>query len=202
MTNFAPHSPNNFDTTPRNKFPILAQLGILSLILFGLFSTLLLKSDSTNPKQTLPTQNISTDNKQYPITPQKIEEISLRAKAAYVWDIKGQRALYSKNENEVLPLASITKLMTALLAHELISEHQKTEISLSAILQEGSSGLSVGEQMEIEDLLQLALISSSNDAAYALSASVGSLLGDQDPASQFVTGMNIRAGELDRKSVV
>jgi len=40
------------------------------------------------------------------------------------------------------------------------------------------------------------LVSSSNDAAYALAASVGTLLGDKDPASQFIRGMNIRAEEL------
>ncbi len=54
---------------------------------------------------------------------------------------------------------------------------------------------------EIEELSELALVSSSNDAAYALAASVGSLLGERDPASQFIAGMNIRAKELGLHSL-
>jgi D-alanyl-D-alanine carboxypeptidase (penicillin-binding protein 5/6) len=47
----------------------------------------------------------------------------------------------------------------------------------------------------------MALISSSNDAAYELAASVGILLGDRDPVSQFVTAMNIKAQELGLDSL-
>jgi D-alanyl-D-alanine carboxypeptidase len=110
--------------------------------------------------------------------------------------VAGQRALYKKNEGEVMPLASITKLMTALLAYELITDQTTVDVPLAAIRQEGNSGLLTGEQLTAAELSQLALISSSNDAAYALGANVGSLLGERDPAKQFIEGMNIRANEL------
>ncbi|MCB9815703.1 D-alanyl-D-alanine carboxypeptidase [Candidatus Nomurabacteria bacterium] len=196
MNDFYPNIIEEGEPTPKNRFPIVAQLGILGVFMVLIFGSWLVHTSKTLVPLPAPEPDLVTDTNKYPITPQKIEEVSLRAKGAYVWDVKGQRALYSKNADQALPLASITKLMTTLLTYELVSEDNKVSVPLSAILQEGSSGLSEGEELTTEELTQLALISSSNDAAYSLAASVGSLLGKQDPASQFVEGMNIRAGEL------
>jgi D-alanyl-D-alanine carboxypeptidase (penicillin-binding protein 5/6) len=91
--------------------------------------------------------------------------------------------------------------MTALLAYELIEQDKPATVSINAIRQEGSYGLSAGEQFNIQQLTQLALIESSNDAAYELAASVGGILGERDGVSQFVTGMNIRAAELGLQSL-
>lgn len=191
-----PHLIETDETSHKNKFPILAQLGILSILMFGLFASIL------SDKQPIEEQVVAveTERIQYQEEPIplkiSVEDVKIKAKSAYVWDAKTQRSLYSKNEYEELPLASITKLMTALLAHELIDTKQTTTVSQNAIKQEGSSGLSEGEKLKAEELLDLALVSSSNDAAYALAASVGSLLGKQDPTSQFIQGMNIKADML------
>ena len=189
------------ETETKNRFPILLQLGILSILMIGLYGTWIFQIPEPEAPTTSPSEELILDNEQYPITPQKIEQVSLVAKSAYVWDIKGQRVLYAKNPDEVLPLASITKLMTTLLAYELVAEDKQLSVPISAIKQEGSSGLSEGERLTAEELTSLALISSSNDAAYTLAASVGSLLGSQDSASQFVQGMNIRAKELGLHSL-
>lgn len=173
----------------------MAQLGVLSIIMAILYGSWLFQPNDTTDEQML-NQNITTDEERYPLVPQKIEEISLNAKAAYVWDIKEQRALYSKNSDSSLPLASITKLMTALLAYELVAGEETFSVPISAIRQEGSSGLVAGERLGLQALSELSLVSSSNDAAYTMGASVGSLLGDRDPMSQFIAGMNIRAEEL------
>ncbi|MCA9354859.1 MAG: D-alanyl-D-alanine carboxypeptidase [Candidatus Kaiserbacteria bacterium] len=181
----------------KNHFPIVAQLGVLAFVLTGIFGTLYVVGDnSQQPTVTQTPPPPIIEIKQQTLPPQKIEDVELRATAAYVWDVTGQRALYNKNASEPLPLASITKLMTTLLAHELIADNEAAVVSLNAIRQEGSSGLFAGEELEIKDLQELALISSSNDAAYALAASVGNLLGDNDPTNQFIAGMNIRAAEL------
>ncbi len=180
----------------KNRFPIVAQLAVLAFILVSLFSTILFTApEGENAAQPAtvaePLRTVDTA-----FTPQKLEDVLLTADAAYVWDVAGQRALYSENADEVLPLASLTKLMTALLAYELVSNDTSATISLSAIMQEGSSGLEEGESLDVADLQKLALIASSNDAAYALAASVGNLLGEQDPTAQFIAGMNVRAEEL------
>jgi len=185
----------------RNSFPIMAQLGILSIIMIGLFGVYIFNAlGPHNAPSPQPTEIIQ-DKNLYPITPQKIEEVSIVAESAFVWDVRGQRILYEKNPDRILPLASVTKLMTALLAHELIAGDKNTVISSDAIRQEGSSGLAPGEVLTAERLREIALISSSNDAAYALAASVGALLGDNDPTQQFVYAMNIKADELDLNSL-
>lgn len=182
-----------------SRFPVVLQLCVLGGILFVLFGSLLF-ADQTDPPPTtattettvVATHTASSDGIPQPIT----ETPPLSASAAYVWDVRAQRALYQKNADEVLPLASITKLMTALVAYELVTENTEVAVPLSGIRQAGNSGLAAGETLDAESLSQLALISSSNDAAYSLAASVGNLLGGAEPISQFVAGMNIRAEEL------
>jgi D-alanyl-D-alanine carboxypeptidase len=185
----------------KNHFPILLQLGILSFILVGIFSTLLFQNTKNPVTPELSPAPIQPSTAANVLIPQKIAPLNLRAEAAYVWDVRAQRALYASNESTPLPLASITKLMTTLLSYELIEQSEVAVISRNAILQEGSSGFNIGEQLTVENLTQMALISSSNDAAYELAASVGSSLGDRDSVSQFVTAMNIKAEELGLNSL-
>ena len=180
------------------KLPIIAQLGVLLLILTGLFATLLfLKDANATPKNSILATPASIEELP-PLETEssEINNISIQGEAAFVWDVRTQKALYKKNPDEVLPLASITKLMTTLLTYELFDPQDRASLSLSAIMQSGDTGLMAGEEFAIKDLEKLALISSSNDAAFALGATVGSALGDRDPMAQFITGMNIRAEEL------
>jgi D-alanyl-D-alanine carboxypeptidase (penicillin-binding protein 5/6) len=195
MNDNSPHIIDTEEVMRTKRFPIVAQLGVLGLILLALFGSLLFpkKEPTVTTAPTAPTQSAATPTAEIP---QKFTDVDLRATAAYVWDVRSQRALFAKNEDEALPLASITKLMTALLAYELVDNDSEATIPSTAIMQEGSSGLSVGEHLTMEQLRGLALVSSSNDAAYALAANVGTLLGTSDPASQFIQGMNIRAEEL------
>ena len=184
--------------TDSNHFPIVSQLLVLAVILGGAFGSLWYfqtkSAQSVEEVLEQPYRQVTEDT--LDTTPNKLTDLTLRADAAYVWDVAGQRALYKKNEGDTLPLASITKLMTALLAHELITDQTRVDVPLAAIQQSGNSGLVAGEELTVEELSQLALISSSNDAAYALGANVGALLGERDPAQQFIEGMNIRANEL------
>lgn len=187
----------------KNHFPIVGQLVVLTLILGLTFGSLWwfspARGNVVGDETARPTVNLSDVE---PIDePLLLEEVSLRATAAYVWDVRAQRALYKKNEKETLPLASITKLMTALVAHELISEMTDVPLPLAAIQQEGDYGLVAGEELTIEKLNKLALLSSSNDAAFALANAAGALLGDRNPTQQFVAAMNIKANELQLESL-
>jgi D-alanyl-D-alanine carboxypeptidase len=179
---------------------IVFQLLLLLVILSGLFGAFLIdKKQTASVTEAVPLSDapLSAAN---PEVLAKMSEVQVRAKAAYVWDVNRGEALYAKNEDAVLPLASITKLMTSLLAFELASADTTTRLSSRAARQEGSS-LIEGEQFTLDELNRLALVSSSNSAAYELSASVGALLGDRDPSAQFVEGMNIKAEELGFKTL-
>jgi D-alanyl-D-alanine carboxypeptidase len=187
----------------KNHFPIVGQLVVLTLILGITFGSLWWFSPArdgiTQDPNVRPTVNLQDVE---PIdTSGVIESVTLNATAAYVWDVRAQRALYKKNEKETLPLASITKLMTAMVTHELISNMTDVALPLTAIRQEGASGLIEGETLSVEELNELALVSSSNDAAFALANAAGALLGDRDPAQQFIAAMNIRADELNLDSL-
>jgi D-alanyl-D-alanine carboxypeptidase len=188
---------NSYAVGTKNRFPIVAQLGVLLVIMLFIYGSWLLQSIEP-ARETTPAEanQIIIDEDEYPLVPQNIENVSIEATAAYVWDVNQQRPLYSKNASEALPLASITKLMTTLLAYELVAGEETLSVPLSAIRQEGNSGLTPGETLFLKNLSQLALISSSNDAAYALGANVGALLGDNDPNQQFVLAMNLKAEEL------
>ncbi len=124
-------------------------------------------------------------------------EVEILANAAYVFDVQNQRALYRKNESESLPLASVTKLMTALVAHEILDEDADVAITNKSIIQDGDSGLLDGEVFGRTTLTDLVLMSSSNDGAYALAVKAGDALDPNKSEVAFVQAMNIRAEELE-----
>jgi D-alanyl-D-alanine carboxypeptidase len=186
------------DRLPR-QFPVLTQLGILAGLLGVIFGVLLMRPAAGVPAQeAIPLAPLARGDRSTLVEPLPMiaEDVPIVATAAYVWDVAGQRALYTKNHTETLPLASITKLMTTLIAHELVSDNVPATVSLRAVQEFGNSGLTAGERFAMKDLLALALVTSSNDAAYALGEQVGRELGDDDPNAQFVAAMNIRAEEL------
>jgi D-alanyl-D-alanine carboxypeptidase len=122
---------------------------------------------------------------------------AITARSAYVWDLTQQRALYNKNADVELPLASLTKLMTALVAYELLDPDDRINISVDAINEMGDSGFFDGERFSLRNLTDITLITSSNDGAYALAAAAGdSLLAGKNATEMFVRAMNIRAEEI------
>jgi len=93
---------------------------------------------------------------------------------------------------EPLPIASITKLMTALVTLERVRPDEVVTVSeAAAAVGESSIHLRSGERVTVGELLQAALIQSANDAANALAAHVGG-----GSVVRFVALMNSRAGEL------
>lgn len=104
-----------------------------------------------------------------PIRDWSVPFIEISAKAAIATDQTASKIYYQKNIFEKLPIASLTKLMTAI----IVLENEKTDtivkISKKAVDQEGEAGkLVVGEEISIENLLRALLIESSNDAAFAI----------------------------------
>lgn len=82
--------------------------------------------------------------------------------------------LLSKNDKKRLPIASLVKLMTALVVLENYNLPQKVKVSELAMAQEGEQGnLKQGEILSVKNLLYISLIESSNKAAFALSEVIG-----------------------------
>lgn len=133
------------------------------------------------------------------------EQLELAAKAVYVYDTKTRRPLFAKNASKVLPLASITKIMTAVTALSLIPETTYIAISARAIEEEGDSNLKAGDRWLLRDLLTFMLIESSNDAAVAVSSTVGAIIATstktvEENRYRFIQKMNELAGTLHLSS--
>lgn len=208
-TDISSEEENIFDDVPRvdavspvSSIPILPQLSVaFGLLLFVFGITYIGTADTqVDTKNTLdvrvdkiPTQ--TPDD----ISPLKniFEDVRLEARSAVVWDVATQRVLFNKNADDRLPLASITKLMTALVAYELLDPQEKVLITRNALKTEGDSGLLDGEKFTVSNLTNLTLITSSNDGASALGAEAGKVIDTkEDPEALFVQAMNIKAEEL------
>ena len=113
------------------------------------------------------------------------------AKAMVLLEAAGGTVLAQKNADERLPMASTTKIMTALVVIERMDIEQTISVPAEAVGVEGSSVyLFAGEQITVRTLLHALLLSSANDAATALAiASCGSV-------EAFADAMNQKAAEL------
>lgn len=99
---------------------------------------------------------------------------STNAHAAALIDVESGRILYSTRGDEELPIASLTKIMTAIVAIEHGKLNEIVKVSKRAYGKEGSSiYLQLGEEMSLENLLYGLMLRSGNDAATAIAEHVG-----------------------------
>lgn len=108
-----------------------------------------------------------------PVSSQALEVPELTARAAILYDPLTKEVLFEKNAEAQLPLASLTKLMTAAAVLANASTRDIVEISSADLAPLGDSGLRPGETWSVGDLLKLGLVASSNDAMAAVANSVG-----------------------------
>lgn len=118
-------------------------------------------------------------------------EVSTHAKAAALIDVESGRILYSNHGDEPMLIASLTKIMTAIVAIEYGDLSSKVTVGRNAFAKEGSSlFLKQGEQMTLENMLYGLMLRSGNDAATAIAEHVGG------SEAGFVMLMNAKAEEL------
>jgi D-alanyl-D-alanine carboxypeptidase (penicillin-binding protein 5/6) len=113
------------------------------------------------------------------------------AAAAALGDLDSGELLWQRRGRERRPIASVTKIMTALLVLETSDPGEHVTVGPSAASQSGAElGLGAGERLPIRDLLLSLMLQSANDAAVALAEHVAGSV------EAFVEGMNRRAREL------
>ena len=106
-------------------------------------------------------------------------------------DAQSGRILYEKDKDKKLPMASTTKIMTALLALEETDLDKEFTVDKTAIRVEGSSmGLLENDRVSLRDLAAGMLLASGNDAANAAAVKISGSV------SEFVKKMNKRAAEI------
>lgn len=123
-----------------------------------------------------------------------IERPVISAKHYLLADEASGKYLMSGDSNERAPIASTTKIMTAVIALEKYQLDDAVEISPQAAFQIGSDAyLRVGERITVEQLLYCMLLKSGNDSAYAMAQHYSPDTGSIEP---FVKLMNTKAKEL------
>lgn len=91
------------------------------------------------------------------------------AAAALLYEPESGTVLYAKNETEARPIASVTKLLTALVVLDRCSPEEEVTVTAAEAATEGSSmDLAAGETLTVRELLYGLLLASGNDAASAL----------------------------------
>jgi D-alanyl-D-alanine endopeptidase (penicillin-binding protein 7) len=128
-----------------------------------------------------------------PVVVAKAGSLDLKSANAIVLEQDGKRVLYAKNVETVVPIASITKLMTALVVLEAnLPLDERIVISTADVddLKHTRSRLRVGTELTRDDLLRLALMASENRAAAALARAY------PGGSAAFVAAMNHKAVEL------
>ena len=122
-------------------------------------------------------------------------KLSLSAKSAILVDYDSSKIIYAKNIEEKLPIASIVKIMTALVAFENANLYQTFVVSEKAAgVGENSMGLTSGEKLTLEELLYGLMLVSGNDAAVTIAEGMA---GSED---KFVVLMNEKVRALGLKN--
>ena len=122
--------------------------------------------------------------------------LDVNAKSAYVMEIQSETPIYSKEENKRLPIASMCKIMTLLLAFEAIDEgvismDEEVCISENAAAMGGSQVfLEANKQYKVNELIKSIVVASANDACVAMAERI---CGSE---SAFVYKMNEKCTEL------
>lgn len=122
------------------------------------------------------------------------EVSNLSSSSVFLMDNRTNKVLYSKNENEKMYPASTTKILTAILTLENSNLDDIVTASYDSVMSipdgYSTANIQIGEQLTVEQLLQMLLVHSANDAANILAEHVGGSI------DSFVSMMNTKLNEL------
>ena len=103
-----------------------------------------------------------------------INENEIYAQSAVLMDADSGRILYGKNENEVLAMASTTKILTCIIALEMADLEEMVEVSAyAASMPKVKLYMKEGERYRLRDLLYSLMLESHNDSAVAIAEHIG-----------------------------
>lgn len=188
-------------------FPVVRELGLLVGVLVSVFllpyAYTQARIETAARERARTAQVIATDTRlESPVAPavanpDAFESLALLGKAAVVFDVATGEVLYSNNADETLPIASVTKLMTALVTYEMMPSLDVAVTIPKQHVSEEYTALQPGDTFTARNLLDYTLIVSSNEGALILADLVAkSALGTNATTDDFVRAMNIRAQSL------
>lgn len=126
----------------------------------------------------------------------KVSALEINSKTAVLYNLDKDKIIYEKNKDDIISIASLTKIMTMIVAIENIDDLDKEVIITSddfeTLKEENASiaGLYVGEKLTYRDLLYATFLPSGADGAQALANNIGGSI------SGFADMMNQKAEEI------
>jgi len=127
------------------------------------------------------------------ILPGSTKKPQLSAKSALMYDLTDNKVVYEKNSQEKLPMASLTKIMTAIVAIEHKRSDDRYVVYPQNLVGENVMGLVSGEILSFNDLLYGLILNSGNDAAEVLATNTMNRY-------EFVKAMNSKVLSLGLKN--
>lgn len=175
------------------------------MMLFGVNIFFAIKNSRGTPLDISPIGYVDEKAKAYvlpisepnyiPILDSHIPRPVISGKSALVYDTSSKRFLYDKDTDIKLPIASLTKILSAVVVLENLNTDDIVTISGNSIKVDGEKqDLYSGEKISVRNLLKLMLIESSNDAAYALAEY------SKTKNIDFIEKMNQKASMLEMKN--
>lgn len=124
--------------------------------------------------------------------------LALDADAFAIYDMDTHDFVYKKGAERTMPLASLTKVMSAIVIMEHVPADHIFTISEEALKEAGDNKLLVDERWNRDELLKFSLVESSNDALWEMARETGAIMDPSAPDSLavFVAAMNAKAQEL------
>jgi D-alanyl-D-alanine carboxypeptidase len=160
------------------------------------------KSLTTNKKKPI-SLNLPSVPKIAPVPIKNIgsKDPDIKARRVALFDVASGSLLYGKDQDERVPIASVTKIMTATIVAQNYDLSDVITVSKESANSIGSvAGLKEGEKITTLSLLNCLLIPSGNDAAYTLAEHYGEIIKPgstrEEAIAAFVDKMNDKAKEL------
>lgn len=161
------------------------------LLCLGGFFIFLIDSLQNSGAQSASSEKFDDEKTYFLANGQLIQTPKVSAKSAILIEASSGEVIFAKNPNERLPMASTTKIMTALVALENYDVNATVSVSAQAVGVEGSSiYLYPEEKLTMSDLLYAMMLESANDAAAAIAIEVGGSI------DGFANMMNQKAAAL------
>jgi len=186
----------NHQKLPKWKFllwilpPIILGVSLTYLVLLA-FENINF-SNITRPEKNSASviQSITGEKQKYFYVNKSVDsQPKISAKAFLVGDLNTGEVILSKNQEEKYPIASVSKLMTALIASEISAPNETAKVSKTALSTLGTNGeLKLGDKIKTTELIYPLLLESSNDAAEVLAEHFG--------RDNFIAKMNQQAEKL------
>lgn len=150
-------------------------IGLVAVILFLTLDTKRIPVSSPVPDYltSFKNQQVSTIDLWTPILEYIQSTVgypNITAKSALVYDLTTSKVLFEKDPKEKLPMASLTKIMTAIVALENKKNDDRYFVKKENLVGENSMGLEPGEILSLDELLYGLVLSSGNDAAETIAS--------------------------------